>query len=594
MSGAGPSGERPGKRARVEGEAVATPPQATGVFDALPDAVMSDVFKQLGLRESWPLRGVCRRWRRVVEETEWASFELTGAAASGEQSGESVYEAASALFEKRTLRLGGGASVTLRPQLAECADPDIGTVGGNVNSEQQVSAAVKSHRHSVSAVCKLLGAIARSHGGSGQLREVVVELREPEYVVADLVGVGTVSLLTIHFLREYLLGVLEALRPLGGTASGLEGLSIGLTRREHAHGRPPPQNSSWIEWPDAAELRAALAPFGALRSLALSFNIVDEGVGPEAAAAIAVACPLLRSVSLRPRPDSIPAVVAAFAPLARLQRLVAMLDEAVLGPDFTAHRGAWDGLGTLADGAAGRSLRSFAFVRMLGLFEQGRFPELSEGRRGMRFLAIPEAALAALARMPNIESVEPLRFGGIRGANFERIAALGRVASLRDVSVHLDFGREAVGEAADLLRATAEALAGLPRLRLKLTLSTFRTPAEHVARFLESAAVRRALVELSLSDFRPPEEAVARALAALPALRRLRLHALIGPDEPLGPFEVLRDLLLVPRPEVRVELELASVLVDVPLDEDREAELSARLEEREAAILALFQGPASL
>eukprot|EP00741_Cyanophora_paradoxa_P024941 tig00000056_g24075.t1 len=50
-------------------------------------------------------------------------------------------------------------------------------------------------------------------------------------------------------------------------------------------------------WPAPAELRTALAPFAQLRSLDLFFETCP-GATPATAAAIAGACPLLRSLSL--------------------------------------------------------------------------------------------------------------------------------------------------------------------------------------------------------------------------------------------------------------------------------------------------------
>eukprot|EP00741_Cyanophora_paradoxa_P000059 tig00000057_g56.t1 len=362
--------------ARVE-----EPPAAAGAFDVLPDALLGDVFKALGPQASWRLRGVCRRWRRVVEETEWASFELrikaadvdvsppaaAADAASGagpEQSDESAYGALSALFERRRLRLSAGASVSLRPELSRLVPFDR-------ISERSRDAAEQIHRRRVEAACSLLSAIARSasHSGSAQPREVSIEFfKSTEYLFCDhdsdvdeaveaarclvrQVGRG--------FVRDSLLEALRALRmrPPDGAASALESLSVGFGCSS-ATGREASAN--FIPWPAAAELRAAFAPFSQLRSLSLFFGDLDDGAVPEGAAAAAAACPLLQSIRVCARRDSESGVLAALAPLAHLER-IALVSTSAVYSDLTG------GLVALADGAAGKCLRSIAFVTKTGL-----------------------------------------------------------------------------------------------------------------------------------------------------------------------------------------------------------------------------------
>eukprot|EP00741_Cyanophora_paradoxa_P024942 tig00000056_g24076.t1 len=152
-------------------------PQAAPAIDALPDAILSDVLKTLGLRAGWPLRGVCRRWRRVAEDTPWPSLELrfrsggggpapAPAAAASDASGagprpnasggdrfEEACGALSTLFEQRKLRLAGGASVALRPELAP----------GPSRRAADVAEARQRHRGALEAACRLLAAITRSY-----------------------------------------------------------------------------------------------------------------------------------------------------------------------------------------------------------------------------------------------------------------------------------------------------------------------------------------------------------------------------------------------------------------------------------------------
>eukprot|EP00741_Cyanophora_paradoxa_P025817 tig00000396_g24910.t1 len=145
-------------------------------MDVLPDALFGSVFNALGMPESWPLRAVCRRWRRMIEETEWANLELTskpvggdvdasgrGSSSSGDIDIVDAYSAVASLIEQGVVRLGKGASVALRPRLAY-----FGTAS---------TAAKQSHQRTVQAACSLLETIMISRTyGPAQLREVTLEL----------------------------------------------------------------------------------------------------------------------------------------------------------------------------------------------------------------------------------------------------------------------------------------------------------------------------------------------------------------------------------------------------------------------------------
>eukprot|EP00741_Cyanophora_paradoxa_P024553 tig00000269_g23706.t1 len=554
-------GGRAEKRARVGEPAAAAPastsPQAVAAaaVDALPDTAIRNAFKTLGLRESWTLRGVCRRWRRIIEETAWTDVELRlrqfnsskgGKASSGsavaasdrstrrkpaaaaaseakasgggeqsdaEQSGELAFDGVSELFEQRKLRLGAGASVSLSVELAPGA-----------------KAPRQSEQRAVDATCRLLAAVARNHSHSGpaQPRGISLEL-----------GAGKQRLSCSHkWVGDYLLGVLRAMQPPSGAPSGLERLCVGFLVVQESQGQgrstaPPPP------WPPAAELRAALAHFGRLRSLALTFDRFDAGVGPEAAAAVAACCPLLRYLTLQLCGEAAGEALAALAPLAHLEELVAL---------FTGGSPVSDRVLALGDGPAGQSLRRVAFARRP--FSWGE--DLSE--EGFDFApatdAISSAVLHALGRMPKLESIEEMQLSTGR-VTAESVRALGRAASLRELSLQLNYGRHELGSPA--FPALGEALSGLPRLeRLGLALSgRVGSPADVVA-VLASAGVRRALTDLSLGFDRMLAEAEAEAILALPALRRLRLDYLIFDDDYLGGFEVLAAGL---RPEVALQIE---------------------------------------
>eukprot|EP00741_Cyanophora_paradoxa_P000049 tig00000057_g46.t1 len=556
------SGGRPEKRARVE-----EPPAAAGAFDVLPDAVLGDVFKALGPQEGWRLRRVSRRWRRVVEETEWASFELRiraadvdvevdrylevtrGAGQSSEEASkegdENVYRAISALFETRKLRLSAGASVSLRPELSRLLGLDY------------ESDAEHLHRRRVEAACGLLRAIVRSHSGSAQPREVSIELlhlsnaydapteiRRPsigEYFSGrtsspyrylelwEQVGRG--------FLSNYLLEALRALRPPEGAASALdlESISVSFSCSSATGRKAAP--ATFLQWPAAAELRAALAPFSKLRSLSLTSGSPDKGFDQQRTAAIADACPLLQSIRLRSKSESATGVLTALAPLAHLQQIVLISTSAV----FQLITG---GLAALADGAAGKSLRSIAFVT-----EEDRYEHVWTS---------PDDGLLALSRMPKLESIRPLRLDADKHSP-AAVVALGRIAGLRDALFHIERSGDDAKDSA-FLRALAEAISGLPRLsRLGIEFNSLPPP-ELTAALLSSDGVRRALVDLTLRIRydRLLNGAVAESILALPSLESLHLDCRISPRDIdvdptyLRPYEVLAGL----RPEVALHVDL--------------------------------------
>eukprot|EP00741_Cyanophora_paradoxa_P009779 tig00000147_g9475.t1 len=484
---------------------------------------------------------MCRRWRRVIEETEWASFDLRVRTKRIKH----VSDGVSALFKKRKLRLSAGASVALRPELEVGASRDL------------------ELWDIIGAVGDVLAAISVTHRGHNQAqpREVVVEFLEGDADLFDEYACAVDEL----FMQLYVLGVLAAysyrLRDVGGTVSGLHSLSIGLTSRREAL----PGSDRQMHFPSSAdgELGAALAPFRELRSLDLFFHN-SAGISPETAAVIAAACPLLRSVTICPLIIAANEVLGALAPLAHLEEL------AVVWPSNCGLHDFNHGVAALACGAAGASLRKIAFVAEAGLHKDGEFPKRS-AEAPPAHAAVFACGLRALSLMPNLESLGPLMFKA-RELDPEEILALGCVASLREAHVclysapqDLEDDRSDPDFASGALRALAGALTRLPRLeRLRLDLvatgsghgpaSCAARPADVVAVFA-SAGARRALTELRLVVCRPLSEAEAEAIVALPALRRLSIAAAYRAQSapPLRPFEVLRGLRAGVVAEVRVQ-----------------------------------------
>eukprot|EP00741_Cyanophora_paradoxa_P007622 tig00001177_g7372.t1 len=554
------SGGRAKKRARVKepepaaeaaqhgAAASASAAQAAGVLDALPDALLGDIFRALGPRASWPLRGVCSRWQRLVEETDWASVELQmdggragdwaaaggvpkprRKAAASERSGERAFSRVSTLLEERRLRLVGGGSVALRAELPRRAisAPQSGKKGRAADAELK-----RSHQLAAAAACRLLAVAASSGVGPAPARprEVVIELSRRDGL---LIGVND----DVDFVRTFLLDLLRALAPPGDVPSGLQSLSVGCNVEPERYSR-----QEWLPWPAPAELQPALAPFGQLRSLDLFFGPLDEGITKEAAAVVAAACPLLASLSVRPRPMAVAPVLAALAPLAHLQNLAVLVGHPHIC-DAVAF-----GIVTIAGGAAGKSLRSLAFLPETEVYAQGAFPRRKERIKNHLFEASDDALLA-LGSMPHLESVRTL-FLTCSDVKKAAVLALGRSASLRELHVFL-YANE-VKHA----RALAEALTALPRIErlfLELSCSDAGPGARDALAFLRSAGARRALTDLRLIVYEPVSEALAEALAALPALRRLEVaaHPVCWPVQgalPPRPREILGRL----RPDVAV------------------------------------------
>eukprot|EP00741_Cyanophora_paradoxa_P005428 tig00000882_g5264.t1 len=452
---------------------------APAPLDILPDAVLSDVFKALAVRASWPLRAVCRRWRRVVEEMEWACFDLDVRAAAG---AASAYDALSALFEERKLRLGGGASIALRAQLVQPA-ADLALAA---------AAAREQTGRTLEAACRLLG---RAAAGPGRPRGVTLELVAGDIGALDALRPGG------DFVRACLLGALAALLPAEGAPSALEGLAVGV----HAGLQPHRGGPEGLPWPAAAELRAALAPFGALRSLTLFFGGLDAGAGPEAAAAVAAACPLLRSLGLGAAAGDVPAPAPASA--------ASPSSPATASTGPAASRRAPRGGGGLRGALRARP----GCPR----------PPAQPHRPG----APAGAGAGAGAPRASAAGPDPAQLDA-NGLEAEALGPLAGLAGLRELAVCFS-GTLPPERAAGLLRALAAALSRLPRLaRLSLELLCLFAGAEDVAGLLGSAGARRALTALDLSVARPLSEEEAAALLALPALERLHVNPDLRPLDP--------------------------------------------------------------
>eukprot|EP00741_Cyanophora_paradoxa_P024582 tig00000269_g23733.t1 len=548
------SGERAEDPERVDprpAKAAPAPSQtaAAASIDTLPDDVVSNVFKALGLRESWPLRIVCRRWRRVVEETEWADFDLWYAYEAGSTSTpacsshcDCAYCMASDLFEKGKLRLSERFSVTLRPWLYEF----VAQAAGN--------------KRTVAAACNLLAAMMLR---SAQPREASVMFLNDHDETGLVLGDSSTREIDPDLFSSYLLDVLRALQPREGAPSALESLSVGFSGGscvdaadhdndgydDYIHSVMDEMPAGCVPWPPAAELHAALIPFRGLRSLTLLFDDFRMAVSSEAATVIAATCPLLRSVavSLRPFRESSDAVLAALARLAHLEELALVVvsctrSAALSDPAYSVYLR--HGLLELAEGPAGQSLRKIVFAGKNRLLGDGVFPRGFTAAELAPAQISDGATLAALGRMPKLEVIAPLEIH-VYDTHIDpsSILAFGCAENLRSTRLSVVFNYHpgvSPERARAGLDALCAALSGLPRLEnLALDLQynfsgcTFASASSSAAAndilvtLLTSAGVRRALTDLKLDGlFRAPGDsrALANAIAALPRLARLALR----------------------------------------------------------------------
>eukprot|EP00741_Cyanophora_paradoxa_P015697 tig00020904_g15154.t1 len=498
-----------------------------GAFSVLPDALLGELFEALGPRSSWPLRSVCRRWRRAVEQTEWSELELgprplaqavdvddKAAAVARDLDSARLFDAAAALFAAGKLRLRRGAALALGVELRlpapapadRDADSDDGSDGDSGEDREPIPPTPAAA--AAAAALRLLAAAAG--GARVQPREVVVDL------VASA-GAGSYD-------------------------AELAGRGRGGREPAAVAGAGPPAPDAAAAAAAGRELRAALAPFGGLRALSLLF---PGPAGVDVASAVAAACPLLESLTLHPS-GSPSSALAALAPLARLERLALVLED-----DRCDVAG---GLAALADGAAGASLRSLAFFGPWALlrFSGCGFPGRPGAPQPSR-VRLSDAALRALGRMPKLERLEPIWIDGDRypeevSADHEPYRTLRRMASLREPFLHF-AGGVYPARIARALRALAETINNLPRLdelRLRLHMSVVGASPRDVAAFLGSPGVRRALAALHLDAGRPLYEAEAAAVLALPALLCLRVKADLGPlprdPASLRPYQILQGL----------------------------------------------------
>eukprot|EP00741_Cyanophora_paradoxa_P017686 tig00021013_g17080.t2 len=473
-------------------DVVLSPAQIAGVFDALPDAVASNAFESLGPRAMWPLRGVCRRWRRVIEETEWSSFELRTDEEKSAGSAPSSHDAATALRE-------------------------------------------------VEAACGLLASIVRSGGGGGggggaapaaaQPREVVFAiLGSEDEDEEDGCGEG--------FLRCFVLGALRALRPPGGAPGRLEGLHLCLKNRVYAQTR----GRMDVPLPPGDELRAALSPFGELRSLTRYFQAHDSGATPEAAAAAAAACPLPRSLSFRPDLASESAALAALAPLARLER-PAPLFGAARSDLCLAADASGGGFGPIAGGPAGRSLRSLCLldeelVRSL----VGCLPEALGHRRPP--LLPPQESGSLRGRRPRAGVPAEAGATGAAGADSEPRAAGDRPPA-PSVAPRACAGSPSASRTAASPRARPPGPASPVLYELYGGTSSPSPPAPAPGGPSPSSTRSSGGPSPGPRRGRPPPSPGAP--------RRLLLSARLEPSAALRPYEILARLC----PEVAIKVELA-------------------------------------
>eukprot|EP00741_Cyanophora_paradoxa_P021347 tig00021348_g20606.t1 len=431
------------------------------VLEDLPLDLLARIVSQLDLRAAWRLRAASKALKDAVEAVEWASLILHVGADS-----RANLQRLEQLIATRRLVLHADCALLL-----------------DVADDEGARAACFS----------LVAAVAAATGGPARLEATVhLESDAGRRRTSDLSAYVWQNRTILH-------KTLAALRPAaGGQAQArVRDLSLACPSAlwpDAVSALTPP------DLVDAAWLRSALGHFKCLRSLALP---AFAALCPAGAAALAACCPGLESLSAPLQSD---AAVAALAPLPSLRRLAAraaLPGPLPLGP----------GLAELAQGPAGRSLRSLAFS-------------------GAEGAVLSAAGALAVACMEGLEGVEG-RLALAPGVARADLAEWGRLGRLRALSL--------AAASPEHLHGLADALgASLAPASLELAAPLY-PDGEAVARALEAA--RGCLAACELSAEGPLEEPVARALAGCgPQLRRAALSHVVATRRDLAPYEAMEPL----------------------------------------------------
>eukprot|EP00741_Cyanophora_paradoxa_P020051 tig00021221_g19352.t1 len=332
----------------------------------LPDAVLGHIFQKASLPYAWPLRGVCRRWRSLIESTAWEEVELRSNCPP-----PGHFDQLASLVRAGQIKLASRACARLRVGMC------------HVNYLNYIV---------VASACGVLAACSKD----GRLAEADVSFGIPEMYEGLAYENGGI-------LHAFMIGTLSALRPQHPTRSSLEKLSISVA----------PDDKDFVDVdlgtstpPSAENLQAALEPLGSIRSLKIMPNAFR--VDSAAAAAIASSLPKLQSIYFQP---------ADCGAMAALARLSSLSDVLIRWSDFGDEVAPWeisDALSALAEGPAGKSLQSLVLddssfwnqfpINSAALRSIARFPLLKKMALPLSHPDLLPADLAAF-RSPSLRAV---------------------------------------------------------------------------------------------------------------------------------------------------------------------------------------------
>eukprot|EP00741_Cyanophora_paradoxa_P018937 tig00021105_g18282.t1 len=264
--------ERVAKRARADAPAndVGTSAALRSISD-LPDGVLGHVLQSLSLASAWPVRGVCRRWRSVIESKAWEEVELRS-------NDPADFEQLASLLRSGKIKLPAAAASAARLCLRLAA---------------RMGADSLRNYSLVASACAVLTACNKDSSCMRSLTEV-----DLCFVATDISTLNSASI-----VHAFILGTLAALRPQRGARSFLEKLAIRL--------EPPP---NW-------EKGRVIFLRGAGLAQKATPGTCKRGA---AAAAIARSLPNLQSIHFQP--DECEAI-AALAPLTLRSLLFALSPE---------------------------------------------------------------------------------------------------------------------------------------------------------------------------------------------------------------------------------------------------------------------------
>eukprot|EP00741_Cyanophora_paradoxa_P010526 tig00000158_g10178.t1 len=292
---------------------------APASIHGLSEDLLTKIFASLSVKHAWPLRGVCRLWRGVIERAPFSELKLRSF-------GPFRLEAFSTLVRAGKCNAG------------------FESYGCYVSNDWYSCTSVARARKTLFGVLEagldFLATITRHHATGGPKKAC--------FILEPAPGRTAEAVADTRIRDAVLLGALAALHPPATSATGaggvspLEELQLGLRLRFKIERR---------DSTSAAALRTALAPFSNLKCL-----ILEEALGEiseEHAAAFAECLPRLAKLTFEPTSAAAAARLASLP----LEELHLLSGSAAAAP----HRNGV--LAALAGGEAARSLQRISSMK---------------------------------------------------------------------------------------------------------------------------------------------------------------------------------------------------------------------------------------